>query len=190
MAEKAKMFNDLDARDRIMKATNPDVMKKIGRTIRNFVASEWDGACDSVVRKGNLAKFRQNPDMGKQLLSTGTKILAEASPYDTIWGIGIAADHQDACVPSKWPGQNRLGTILMQVREMLRGGQSKGVTTLTGQDTAESTLGGSTDNGAESEKYFYLVGRGVCSSDADRRSVQVQPSQADQAANASYSHAR
>ena len=43
MAEKAKMFSDHDARNRIMKATSPDVMKKIGRTIRNFVASEWDG---------------------------------------------------------------------------------------------------------------------------------------------------
>ena len=75
MAEKAKMFNDEEARNRIMKATSPDVMKKVGCTIRNFVASEWDRACDSVVRKGNLAKFRQNPDMGKRLISTGTKIL-------------------------------------------------------------------------------------------------------------------
>ena len=52
MAEKAKMFNDHDARNRIMKATSPDMMKKIGRTIRNFVASEWDGACDLWSGKG------------------------------------------------------------------------------------------------------------------------------------------
>lgn len=52
--------------------------------------------------------------------STGDKILAEASPYDTIWGIGLEASHPDVTCPEKWKGKNLLGKNLMQVRTELR----------------------------------------------------------------------
>ena len=40
----------------------------------------------------------------------------EASPVDRIWGIGIAADHEDARRPARWPGLNLLGFALMEAR--------------------------------------------------------------------------
>lgn len=54
------------------------------------------------------------------LLSTGDKILAEASPYDTIWGIGLEASDFDSTHPDRWPGKNLLGKVLMRVREELK----------------------------------------------------------------------
>lgn len=46
---------------------------------------------DEEIRKqnGNYAKFLQNKELLDFLLSTGNKILVEASPYDTIWGVGM-----------------------------------------------------------------------------------------------------
>ena len=54
------------------------------------------------------------------LLSTGNKIIVEASPYDKIWGIGLGKDDTDSINPEKWNGLNLLGFALMEVRDELR----------------------------------------------------------------------
>ncbi len=74
--------------------------------------------------KGTYAKFSQHDDLKKKLLATGDKILAEASPGDTIWGIGCGATSPDARFPHKWKGLNRMGEILMKVRAQLLREQS------------------------------------------------------------------
>jgi len=43
------------------------------------------------------------------LLSTGDKILVEASPKDNVWGIGLDEESPDAANPKRWPGTNLLG---------------------------------------------------------------------------------
>lgn len=50
----------------------------------------------------------------------GNKILVEASPYDKIWGIGLAVTDPRAADQDKWQGQNLLGKALMRVRDTLR----------------------------------------------------------------------
>ena len=52
--------------------------------------------------------------------STGDSVLVEASPYDNIWGIRLAASSPEAQDPMKWRGQNLLGFALMEVRDELR----------------------------------------------------------------------
>ena len=49
-------------------------------------------------------------------------MLVEASPYDRIWGIGLA--QEDACSrnPLSWRGENLLGFALMEARDALREG--------------------------------------------------------------------
>lgn len=78
-----------------------------------------------IVVQGSVAKFRQNPAMGQFLLSTGERVLVEASPRDRIWGIGIGmgAANPEAEQPRKWRGQNLLGFALMAARAQLRAGQ-------------------------------------------------------------------
>ena len=51
-----------------------------------------------------------------KLKATGDAIMAEASPYDQIWGIGMTADDPGARDPKQWNGQNILGDILMEIR--------------------------------------------------------------------------
>ena len=50
--------------------------------------------------------------MRTALLSTGNRRLAEASPHDDVWGIGLRANDSAASNPAAWRGQNLLGSIL------------------------------------------------------------------------------
>ena len=72
-----------------------------------------------VVVKGNIAKFSQNEKPLDFLLSTDDKILVEASPKDTVWGIGLDESSSEAIQPLKWIGENLLGFALMEVRDIL-----------------------------------------------------------------------
>ena len=69
---------------------------------------------------GNIAKFGQNPALKEFLLSTGDALIAEASPYDTIWGIGLDRDTALKGTVDQWKGENLLGCVLMDVRDRLR----------------------------------------------------------------------
>ena len=119
MAKKALLFNDHDACEEIMSYFKPLDCKRAGRKIKNFDPSIWEKNKRTIVKNACLAKFKQNAHCLKELKATGRKLLAEASPYDKIWGIGLEKNHQDVQTPSKWKGTNLLGTILMEVREEL-----------------------------------------------------------------------
>lgn len=119
MAEKARLFGDDDALERIFKAYHPNQMKLIGKKVRNFNEEVWSREKISIVKIANMAKFSQNPKLKRYLLGTGSKILAKTNGYDSIWGIGLAKDDYDVVNPLKWKGENLLGFILMDVREIL-----------------------------------------------------------------------
>lgn len=119
MAEKARIFGDEATRQRILAESDPEAIKKLGREVQNFDAKVWDQQKFDVVVQGNLAKFGQNPALRKYLLSTGVRILVEASPFDRIWGIGMREDDKDVQKPERWFGTNLLGFALMVVRDEL-----------------------------------------------------------------------
>ncbi|KAI0459214.1 hypothetical protein F5B21DRAFT_499840 [Xylaria acuta] len=50
--------------------------------------------------EGNLAKFTASEPMKWALLSTGNKILVEASPSDSIWGIGHGREEAINLLPN------------------------------------------------------------------------------------------
>lgn len=121
MAQKAELFGDKEIRQKILDSTNPKQIKALGRKVRGFDQKLWDKAKYAIVLNGNWCKFSQNRKLRDFLLSTGEHILAEASPYDGIWGIRLSADAPGALNPSKWQGENLLGFALMEVRnELLR----------------------------------------------------------------------
>ena len=120
MACKARLFGDKDILDKIMSADHPRDYKKLGRRISGFDSTVWDGKKYDIVVEGNKAKFGQHAELREFLLSTGDAILAEASPYDKIWGIGLNRYQAQKVPVEQWQGENLLGCALMDVRDWLR----------------------------------------------------------------------
>jgi ribA/ribD-fused uncharacterized protein len=121
MHQKALTFGDTDTAKLIMKAEHPKDQKALGRQVKNFDKAKWDTVSIGIVYKGNYAKFSQNDELGDELLATGNKILVEASPYDTIWGIGMGEKEPGINDPANWKGLNLLGWSIMLVRKELFG---------------------------------------------------------------------
>src|ERR671922_2653009 len=119
MYHKAILFGDNETAERILGAADPRAAKALGRSTRGFTDEIWDANRFGIVVSGNHAKFTQNPLLRAFLLATHPRIIVEASPEDRIWGIGLAADSEDAADPFAWRGLNLLGFALMVVRDRL-----------------------------------------------------------------------
>jgi len=70
---------------------------------------DWPIVKEQVMLDGLRAKFAQHPDLRERLLRSGARPLVEHTEHDSYW-----ADAGDGT------GQNRLGQLLMQVRDELR----------------------------------------------------------------------
>lgn len=91
---------------------NPMKAAEMGRRRDLPLRADWKQVKDDVMRKAVLAKFVQNEDIKKVLLSTGKEIIIENTTNDYYWGCG--KDER---------GKNMLGNILMEVREKLSVGK-------------------------------------------------------------------
>ena len=120
MAQKAKLFGDTERYTQILRATSPRECKALGKLVTPYEDEVWAYFRAEVLKKGLLAKFSQNGDLLQQLLSTEDELLAEASPKDKIFGIGMDAATAAKFSPNAWSGQNLLGKTLMDLRRMLR----------------------------------------------------------------------
>jgi len=120
MAEKARLFDDAGTLDSILEAKSAAVAKKLGRQVKGFDESRWLQARWGIVVQGNLAKFSQHNELRDFLIQTGDRVLVEASPFDRIWGIGMAATTEGVENPARWKGLNLLGFALMEVRHQMR----------------------------------------------------------------------
>ena len=120
MRQKALCCGDTATAAKVMENPDPKTVKLLGRAINPYDDAKWTAVRQEVIYWGLLAKFGQNSGLKHQLLSTGDALIAECSPNDRIWGIGIPLDdprHQD---PAQWQGESILGKALMRVREALR----------------------------------------------------------------------
>jgi ribA/ribD-fused uncharacterized protein len=117
---KAFMFNDRQAMNAILCAQDPLKQKRIGRGIKNFDEIKWLSFAYDVLKRGHLAKFMDNKELKKKLLSIPNARFVDASTDDRIWGIGLNADHPDVSKPSKWPGNNLMGNVITEVRDIIK----------------------------------------------------------------------
>lgn len=94
MAQKALLFNDTAIFEQIIQSKHPKQAKELGRKVANFDEKVWNEHRFDIVVNGNLAKFSQHEDLKAFLLGTGERVLVEASPFDKIWGVGLAKDDE------------------------------------------------------------------------------------------------
>ncbi|MEU5218331.1 NADAR family protein [Streptomyces sp. NPDC020807] len=120
MAAKARLFGDAEAERAALSARTPAEAKKAGRLVRGFDEAVWERERFGIVVEGSAHKFASDEALRSYLLSTGSRVLVEASPVDRIWGIGLDADDPRAQDPARWRGLNLLGFALMEARDRLR----------------------------------------------------------------------
>ena len=124
MAQKVALGRRQDLVQKIMESADPAEIKAFGGkdSFPEFMEIKpiWDKYCRHIVKRGVRAKFRQNPDMLRELLDTGDALLCECAGQDRIWGVGINLRNPAWHDVSNWNGSNYLGVILMEVREDLR----------------------------------------------------------------------
>ena len=119
MAQKAKLFNDIEVFEKIIHSIKPGEAKELGRQVIGFNEVEWNDNRFEIVKTGNIHKFTQHPKLEEYLLKTDNRILVEASPVDTVWGIGLTQDSKDIYNVNAWRGLNLLGFALMETRDFL-----------------------------------------------------------------------
>jgi len=120
MWRKATLFGDDHTAHRVLLAATPIEAKAFGRRVRGFDDDVWRMRRDGIAHDALLHKFTSSRQLCDLLLGTGGAVIAEASPVDTVWGIGIDAEAARSGVA--WRGENVLGRALMRVRGVLRGG--------------------------------------------------------------------
>ena len=116
---KACLFGDTEVADRIYWLQEPKGVRDLGRLIKPFDQALWEEHREAVMYETVYAKFSQNDHMKASLLLTADKILVEASPYDKIWGVGLAPNDPLVLDEANWKGLNLLGKALMAVRATL-----------------------------------------------------------------------
>ena len=95
--------------EEVRRARSPMIAARLGRSRKVKLRGDWASAKDAVMRPAVLKKFETHADIRELLLSTGEEKLIEKTTDDYYWGVG-----------TKGTGKNRLGEILMEVRQTLR----------------------------------------------------------------------
>jgi len=116
MYQKAVLFNDVDIAKKILISADPARHRHLGKQVAGFNKQLWQQKCRQFAFDGNYGKFTQDPTLKEALLQTAGKSLAEASPYDRVWGIGLSISNPKICDRSLWRGKNWAGEVLESVR--------------------------------------------------------------------------
>jgi ribA/ribD-fused uncharacterized protein len=119
MHGKALLFGDAEIAAEVLAADHPRTHKALGRKVRSFDGAVWERERERIVMAGNRAKFTQDEALHAALVATAGTTLVEASPFDRIWGVGLAESNPNIHDRSKWRGKNLLGQILTRLRDDL-----------------------------------------------------------------------
>ena len=95
--------------EEVRQAKSPMIAARMGRSRKRPLRKDWEAVMNRIMHEAVLAKFTQHAELRATLLSSGNATIVEHTEKDRYWG-----DDGDGS------GRNRLGQILMQVREELR----------------------------------------------------------------------
>ena len=102
----AQKFIDKKIQLEIKQAKTPDNAKWLAHKLGDQIRPDWDRVKDEVMTYAVRKKFETHKELQNLLITTGDEELIENSKSDFYWGCG-------------WDGtgQNKLGKILMEIRE-------------------------------------------------------------------------
>jgi len=100
-----------NGRETIRNLATPKLAAEYGRT-KITLRPNWDMLKDNYMFLAVMRKMILHPHPHHLLMTSGDCLIVEDSPYDWYWGCGRDGK-----------GRNRLGEILMEVREEIRKGR-------------------------------------------------------------------
>jgi ribA/ribD-fused uncharacterized protein len=105
----AQKFAGEPDEEEIRKASKPSQAASMGRDRKRPLRRDWESVKERVMLDALRAKFTQHEDLKAILLGTGDAKLVEHTTNDSYWGDG-----------GDGSGKNRLGFLLMKLREELQ----------------------------------------------------------------------
>lgn len=105
----AMKFRGTEHEEAVRLCKTPSLAANMGRSRKLPLRRDWESAKDQVMFEALRAKFTQHKDLREILLGTGDAKLVEHTERDSYWGDG-----------GDGSGENRLGHLLMRLREELR----------------------------------------------------------------------
>lgn len=105
----AQKFAGTEHEEEVRKCKTPAAAASMGRSRKLPLRRDWESVKDRVMMDALRAKFTQHDDLKEILLGTGDAKLVEHTEKDSYWGDG-----------GDGTGKNRLGYLLMQLRDELR----------------------------------------------------------------------
>lgn len=117
---KAIYFKDDETAAKILLAKTPQDAKDLGRQVKGYDDVEWNKVRYYEMLTANILKFTQNSELKKLLIATGNRQLVEANPKDQVWSCGLSEKDPLILDSKNWTGQNLLGKVLMEVRELIK----------------------------------------------------------------------
>lgn len=111
---KAVRAGQVEVASRILWTDDPVDIMYIGKAVNN--PTGWNEAAKAIL-KTSLAKKFAIPQFKLALQKTG-KVIGEGT-RDKVYGIGFTPSANEAHEPSKWTGENLMGTLLMDLKRTL-----------------------------------------------------------------------
>ena len=108
----AQKFADTEHEEQVRLCKTAREAADLGRSRKLPLRKDWESVKDQIMLEAVRAKFTQHEELKAILLGTGDAKIVEHTERDSYWGDG-----------GDGSGNNRLGQILMQVREELRAGK-------------------------------------------------------------------
>jgi ribA/ribD-fused uncharacterized protein len=106
----SKKFKGTKYEKIVRDAKGPKGAANEGRDKKKPLRADWEQVKEEVMYTALKAKFSQHLKCREILLSTDDALIVEDSPYDYYWGWG-----------KSHTGKNRLGILLMKLRNEIRG---------------------------------------------------------------------
>ena len=106
----AQKFAGTEHEEVVRSAKSAMVAARMGRSRERPLRPDWEAVKDEIMREALRAKFTQHAELRSLLLATGKALLVEHTANDRYW-----ADGGDGT------GKNRLGQLLMELRDKLCG---------------------------------------------------------------------
>ena len=94
--EKALLFSEPKLAEEILNTNEPRDQKRMVRSLPHFDPGKWKQHVFEILKPALKAKFEQIEHLKATLLRNGNRLIGEASPSETQFGIGLSLSNPAA----------------------------------------------------------------------------------------------